>query len=667
MRLVYDIETNGLFHNLTTIHCIRAFDIDEGVMYRFDEFNEPIFRGIKLLNDATTLIGHNIINFDNPALLKISKKFNLKLAQAKSIDTIIESKFLFTNLMATDKYVRELPSKLVGSHSLGAWGYRLGEYKGEYGKKIKGEEEEAYVARVWAKGSQEMYDYCEQDVMVNVKLYEALKTQKIKRGTPQRALDIEHQFATIISRQERQGVFLDVPKAIALEDVLRDEASKALDTLLDSYKPKWFTENPPEAQRTKFEYEGVEYPHVRISKTSRKKTITCPLTGKQLKTTNVLAGSCYTTISLETFNPNSGNHITRWLTEDYGWTPSEFTKGSKEKYPNEPTKWTPSTDGDTLETLTFDGVKELQHYQMITKRLGQLADGDNALLKKYTKESRIHGRCDTLGAVTRRCTHSTPNLAQVPANRAPFGEEFRDLFTVPEGYKMIGCDGKGLELRVLAHYLYSFDKGAYADVVLNGDIHTKNMNDAGLSSRDDAKTFIYAFLYGAGSMKLGEIVLPNGSAEEKEAEGKRLINKFTSSNPAIKFLLTDIKRLAKDRKYVLDIDGNKLFIRSVHSSPNLVFQSCGAILMKYWLVEVDRVLQERGYENTDDVRHTDRKHDYEFVLNIHDEAQVEGKEEISDTISKIMVEAFPTIGDMLNMNIAIEGDSKVGASWKYTH
>lgn len=932
-RYVFDIEANGLYNEATKIHCIRMFNVDTQVMYRFDQDNEPIFRGIRMLNEATELIGHNIIGYDLPTLHKLHPKFT-KWKDVKLFDTIIISKLACATIDRTDMArVKEgkLPSNLIGSHGLKAWGYRLGEFKGEYGERHKGETDDEYKQRVWTNYSKEMADYCEQDVITNYKLYLHLLKEIEWRQTPQKAIDIEHKFATIISRQERHGVTFDIQKAEQLERTLRTEAEEALEILRNTYKPKWFIKKAPNG--VSIEVDGVEYHDIKEAKVNRRKKIECPITGKVINSTNSLKGSLSIDVSLETFNPNSSNHVIRWLTEDFGWIPTEFTD-----------KGAPKTDADTLSILTFEGIELLQRYQMLLKRLSQLSDGKGALLNKFDRATgKIYGRCDTLGAVTRRCTHcvpmstkaltkqgwkeyhelvigeeilgfdmnkgvktwtkivalnkfkdakvgsignksqklrstaehkwlvsnrstagkyvkqgdftrfnlvsasdinthsailvnapyvnpnldsnfilrlnkynynhledilsfskgqldayllgflladghlkksskaknvswsfsqvkgqiqeatqtalylssekrisagyknkgkkdthkdaynitqtmnsfitsntqhfqqwehettedvwcpttelgtwvmkqdddfititgnSSPNMAQIPSNTAEYGSNFRELCTVPEGYKLVGADASGLELRTLAHYLSLFDGGEYAKVVLDGDIHWKNCMDAGFieqgTKRDKhnpehdrvrayAKTFIYAFLYGAGTMKLGEIVCPNGSREQKEQAGNRIKKQFMKSNPAISQLVTAIKKVAKETKYVVDLDGNSLYIRSEHSAPNLVLQSCGAIVMKYWAVVVDEALQDAGYENSDDVLHTGRTYDYENVLNIHDEAQLEVKAEIAEDVAEIMQESFNITGLQLEMNIPIDGEAQIGTNWSETH
>lgn len=713
MRLVYDIEGNGLYAKVHTVHCIRAYDIDTNTMYRFDKDHEPIFRGIKLLNEADELIGHNIIGFDNPALRKLFPKFTNWNA-IKQFDTIVASKLVFANIMNIDNAkvkAGKMPSNLVGNHGLKAWGYRLDEYKGEYGARLKGESEEDYTRRVWSKYSKEMGDYCEQDVMVNVELYWKIQERMIKNCVPEEALNIEFEFAKLISRQERHGVWFDIDKAEALEKTLLEESAKSMDILEETYTPRYFCDRPAKAgeswipcnmedagELTKTErankktgktdvtyqnLQGVKYKfidgqfmeQVRIAKVKRSKTIEVPCKDggtKSLKTTNIVKGAVYSNIVLESFSPTSGRHIIRWLKEMFDWTPTEFTEKGGVK-----------VDGDTLAVLTFDGIESLQRFQMISKRLSQLSEGKGALLRHYNSEShRINGRCDTLGAVTRRCTHSSPNLAQVPSNTAEYGKDFRSLFTTPKGYTLVGADGSGLELRTLSHYLWYYDEGAYGDIVLSGDIHWKNTQDVGFIGqnvkrdkhnaehdrvRGNAKTFIYAFLYGAGASKLGETVMPNGTAKQKESAGKKMKSKFMKANPSIATLIKEVKDRSEKRKFVIDLTGNRLYIRSVHSAPNMLLQSCGAIIMKYWLVEVENMLQEMGYENTDDVKHTDRPHDYEFVLNVHDEAQIEVRNGLEEEVARICEEAFITVGRALDVNILIEGEAQIGKDWSETH
>src|SRR5690606_31621074 len=184
---------------------------------------------------------------------------------------------------------------------------------------------------------------------------------------------------------------------------------------------------------------------------------------------------------------NSRTHIYKRLKDKYNWKPKEFTE-----------KGTPKVSEEVLESLPYPEAELLNEYLMIQKRISQLAEGHSAWLKMVRPDGRIYGSVITNGAVTGRMTHNSPNLAQVPAVNVPYGKECRSLFTVPDDRVLVGADASGLELRCLAHYMARFDKGAYARELLEGDIHTANQKAAGLPTRDNAKTFIYAFLYGAG-------------------------------------------------------------------------------------------------------------------------------------------------------------------------
>jgi DNA polymerase I-like protein with 3'-5' exonuclease and polymerase domains len=272
-------------------------------------------------------------------------------------------------------------------------------------------------------------------------------------------------------------------------------------------------------------------------------------------------------------------------------------------------------------------------------------------------DGRIHGQVDTLGAVTRRCTHSKPNMAQVPSGKSFMGHECRSLFTVPKGKKLVGCDAEGLELRTLSHYMAIFDGGEYGRTVDEGDkdkgtdIHTVNQKGAGLPTRDDAKTFIYAFLYGAGDEKIGTIV--GGSKKE----GKKLKQKFFKQIPAIKKLVDAVKTKAEDSGYLLSLDGAKYHIRSSHSALNTLLQGAGALVMKYYLVILDDLLQESYTPGTH----------YEFVGNIHDEVQIECDEDIAQDIANIAVSAFDIVTAKLNFRVPLRGKAEIGDSWNDTH
>ena len=274
-------------------------------------------------------------------------------------------------------------------------------------------------------------------------------------------------------------------------------------------------------------------------------------------------------------------------------------------------------------------------YLTLSKRLGML----KSWLDNVKEDGRIHGRVNTCGAVTGRMTHSNPNMAQIPSDST-----YRQCFVVPEGHKLVGIDASGLELRMLAHYMGDAE---YTDLILNGDIHTHNQKAAGLETRPQAKTFIYAFLYGAGEAKIGSIV--GGGAKE----GAKLKSKFLRSLPALQRLLEKVAKIAGSGT-VPGLDGRRVHVRSEHAALNTLLQSAGAIVMKQALVIASERLAKYRYP-------------YKLVAQVHDEFQVEAPEEYAERVGVIFRNAIREAGRVLDLRCPLDGEYKVGDSWAQTH
>ena len=288
---------------------------------------------------------------------------------------------------------------------------------------------------------------------------------------------------------------------------------------------------------------------------------------------------------------------------------------------------------------------------MLQKRIGQLYEGQNSWIKKYNKVTgRMHGEVVTNGAVTGRMTHNKPNVAQTPSLKSPYGAECRSLWTVPAGKKLVGVDVSGLELRMLAHYMALHDGGVYGREVVEGDVHTANMEAAGLSNRDQAKTFIYAFLYGAGNQKIGSIV------GKGARHGGILKKRFLEGLPALNKLIRGVTKKAKTTGTLKGLDGRPLNIRHQHAALNTLLQSAGALVCKRWAVECEDEIIRRGWQDR-----------VLFVANIHDEIQFEVDEEIAEEWAKIAVECIVRAGQYFNIRVPLTGDANVGNNWKETH
>ena len=599
-RVVFDLETNGFVDYLTKIHTVTFCDLDTNEYVTYDR--DDTYKIVDILQNADEIIGHNIIGFDIPAIQKLYPSFKPK---GKVTDTLVLARLAWNDIKAADlgrvsKGVLE--SKLIGSHSLKAYGQRLGLLKGSFGEDTD-----------WKEWSQSMSDYCVQDVRVTVALYNKI----IEKQLSPQAVELEHKVATIISRQQRYGFLFDIEKANLLYGELVQLKENIHRELLSIF-PIWYSRVE------------VKTPD---KDTKRVKGLPCP--------TYYYKGASFTKLKLNTFNPGSRDHIAYWLKKKYDWKPLEFTPSGK-----------PKIDEQVLVTLEYSEATKLAQYFLLDKRLGQLSEGTQGWLRTVKSDSRIHGSVNTNGAVTGRMTHSSPNVAQVPSASSPYGDRCRELFCVPKGKKLVGCDASGLELRCLAHFMAKYDDGAYAKEILEGDIHSANQEAAGLPTRNTAKTFIYAFLYGAGDEKIGSIV--SGGA----AEGKKLKSKFFKKIPAIKKLVDTVQAVSQTKGFLKGLDGRTLPIRSSHAALNVLLQSAGALIMKQSLVILDEDLQSLGY--------IPGKH-YEFVANIHDEFQIEVNKDIAEIVGKVAQEAIRKAGDTFEFRCPLDGEFNIGNNWYETH
>lgn len=564
-HIITDIETNGLLDTVNKFWCAWIYDSATQEYKGYKDLDEYIDALNVYGTSGYNLVFHNGIKYDVPCLKRLSGKDFVFDPRDCVIDTLVFARLVWSNIKDLDMgLIRSgrLPKELFGSHSLKAYGYRMRELKGTYG-----EQEEA-----WDSFSEEMYEYNRQDVVVTKMLFDKL----LGKGYPWEAVQLEHDIAWVMAKQERNGFVFNRDKAVALYSELagrRDELTKELQEsvppLLTGYKV-YKRDNAKKGIKA-----GVQYP------------------------------------VYETFNPNSRQQIAKVLIEK-GWEPQEVTDTGL-----------PKVDEETLKTAKdIPMTSKILELLLLNKRIGQLAEGSNAWLKLMKEDPndhlwRIHGSVNPNGAVTGRATHSYPNVAQVPANRAAYGEECRELFTVPQGWYEAGVDASGLELRCLSHFLYPYDHGAYVKEILSGDIHTHNQKMAGLATRDQAKTMIYCLAYGGGDAKLGEVV--GGDARA----GKALKDKFFKAIPAYKQLVEDIssslisssewiggthkvkwrKRWHPDSPNleithcILGLDKRVIYVRSEHSALNTLLQSAGALICKKWVCLVEENMRKAGYKH----------------------------------------------------------------------
>ena len=435
----------------------------------------------------------------------------------------------------------------------------------------------------WTKLSQEMIDYCIRDVEVTEAVHQNLM-QNMTCFSPN-CIELEHKVQASVQQQEINGWTLDQPLARDLCATFKERMNEIEEELQQKFPP---------------------IVHERWSEK----------TGKQLKD------------KVEVFNVGSRQQIAKRLSS----LGVRFDKVTD--------KGNPIVDEAVLETIDLPEAKVVSEYLMLQKRYAQV----NSWLEHVKEDGRVHGRVISNGAVTGRMTHQSPNMAQVPASHSPYGHECRSCWTVPEGKKLVGFDASGLELRMLAHYMKDED---YTNEIINGDIHTANQRLAGLESRNQAKTFIYALLYGAGDEKLGSV------AGGGRTTGKKLRESFLNNLPSFAALKDRVSN-ASSRGYLTGLDGRRLQVRSEHSALNTLLQAAGAIVMKKALVILDDYAKLW-------------KLDYKIIGNIHDEVQSEVAEKDAEKFGWLAVECLKAAGLEFNLRCPLDGEYKVGTTWADTH
>lgn len=574
-QIVFDIEANGLTPD--KVWCIVACDIQSGEFTTWSGDDLHCFKDWIKEQDELEVIGHNIIGYDIPVLEQL---LDVDFSKCKVTDTLVMSRLAE-------------PSR-QGGHSLENWGQLLNQPKGEHSD--------------WDNFSQDMVEYCQQDVRVNELVYHRLFLDLANFGN--QSIVLEGQVQRIISKQIKNGWVLDQEKSFILLAELKEKKYELEDKVHQNFKPlpTFIKEVTP-----------------KVKKDGTYSVVGLKFLGEQWTT----AVAPFSRLDYPEFNLGSRQQIGRYL-QYFGWKPETFTE-----------KGQPIVDESVLNKVK--GIPEAEligEYLMVQKRIAQI----QSWLDAVQDNGRVHGYVNANGAVTGRMTHSKPNVAQVPAGNAPYGKQCREVWTVPTGYKLVGMDASGLELRMLAHYMNDKD---YTNEILNGDIHTANQLASGVETRNQAKTFIYAFLYGAGDAKIGSIV--GGSARD----GKRLKEKFLRNTPALRKLRERVG-VASGRGYVLGLDGRRVAVRSEHAALNTLLQSAGAIVMKKALCLLDEYAQLH-------------KIDYKFIGNIHDEIQTEVAEKDAERFGWLATACIEAAGKHYNLNCPLAGEYQVGGDWSETH
>jgi len=489
---------------------------------------------------------------------------------------------VFANCKVTDTLVlsRLLNPMIEGGHSLKNWGTKLGQNKIHF-------EQFDYF-------SEDMLTYCRNDVELTERLYKFLINKTKDFGM---SIELEHKVAQIIQKQHERGFKINVVEAYELQSKFQEDMNDLTTKVRQTFPPM------------KIEEEFI------------------PKSNNKAR--GYVKGVPFTKVKYKEFNLGSRQQIAERLML-LGWKPKKKTD-----------KGHVIVDEKVLSEIhNIPEAKLINRFLMLQKRIAQV----NSWIEGIKEDGRVHGKVITNGTITGRMSHQSPNMAQIPAVYSPYGKECRALWTVNKGYKLVGVDASGLELRMLAHYMNDKD---YIYEVVNGDIHRANQAAAGLESRDKAKTFIYAFIYGAGSAKIGSII--GGST----ADGERAKEKFLRATPSLRSLREKVERVAQ-RRWVRGLDQRKIIIRYPHAALNTLLQGAGAIVMKYALTLLEQYVINKQIKAFP-------------VVNVHDEFQYEVEESRAEEFGRLAVQSIIDAGKKLNIRCPLNGEYKIGNNWSETH
>lgn len=606
-RLVFDLEANGL-HDATTVWCMAATDIDTREKFFFGP--DKIEDGVRLLESYDELIGHNIVEFDLPCLSKLT---SFDIDKIKFVtDTLILSRLLNPDRKAP----ASCPDKSK-PHSLDTWGYRVG-----MGKKVHED---------WSQYSEDMKQRCVGDVDITCLTYQFLLVEMEGHNWAE-SIQIEHDVARIMAEQERNGVYFDIEAARAgvldLENKIKEIDDK-LFPLLPVRIKQYGTE--------------VKKPYLKNGDYSKMVT---SWYGDSLET-GYIAGP-FTRIDFEEFNLNSDVQVKQFLI-DNGWNPVSWNYNNNGEQTSPKLEFSESgTDG-----IKGDTGSLIKERKLWSHRKSQI----EGWIKNVREDQTLPAGANPCGTNTGRMRHRL--VVNVPKAKkyVPYGYEMRSYFAHRPDRILVGYDGKSLELRMLAHYMGDEE---FSEEVVNGkeedgtDVHSKNRERASLPNRDAAKTFIYAFNYGAGDEKLGSIA---GGGRD---EGAELRKQFLANCPSLDKLIKNVKR-ASGRGYLVGLDGRKLWMRRSddgriqrNKALNTLLQSAGSIVMKKAMVILDKSVKEYGLDALK-------------VIDMHDEAQWDVAPKDKEKFIELAKDAMVKAGIHFNLRVPLEADVKVGHNWAETH
>lgn len=596
---VIDIETDDLAATVIWVMCWQNAKTGEMGECRGHDAIKAFFEETR----GSVYIGHNILKFDAPTVVRLCGS---RLSVANCIDTLVLSTLYSPSI--TD------------GHSLDAWGQRLGKDKIHFSD--------------WSHLSEEMVSYCHQDVAITTELFKRLIKTMAKIGFSEKSIEIQHKFTVILEKQRKNGFTFDGERALLLYQQLRSIENSTKDLIHVAFPPKRvlirtgkrFTKD---GRPTSIYTKDVERYHVEDG-----------------------VGGTYQAFEDVPFSIGSPLQRIQKLLE-LGWEPEEFTEKTKKggggnPKPFDKGKMSPSLER-FLEGNDVPEVKLIGQWMTINGRANMV----NTWLDAWNEtDGRIHGKLYV--ADTLRLRHQAPNTANIPAVRVDknghpllgedghFTYESRDLWTARQGRVLVGTDAAGLELRMLAHYL---NRDEFTKQVVEGDPHQYNADVVGIT-RPQAKTLIYAIMYGAAAPKIAKTL---GVSVK---EGAIIRNMFLE-RLGLKELIEECQHEQRNGRVSL-CDGSQVICPSPHAALNYKLQGGGARVMAQGSIFLAQTIRQEGFDSLK-------------VGDIHDEWQFDVAPSDAQPHADAGVDAIRRAGEALSLRVPLDGESKIGKTWAETH
>lgn len=656
-------KENSWVAEVTEVHCIVIRCKLTKKVWRYvsnptvvEHCDGSLIDGWNYLMTALLLIAHNGIDYDMAVLRRlVAPKDHDERDEPPLVDTLVWSRFLYPDMQSHPNLRWMKGTSGGGPNALEVWGRRLKCLKGSF----KGP---------WDRLTQVMLDYCVQDTLVGEKIYDFLLPKMLMWKGQSR---LEHAFSRIISGQSCNGISFDHESAEVFWKHLVGEKARLSDALTKSFP--FLTEEmktPMYWQLHASNDDGMlvirESTKSEVRKAIKKAGLPIGKAMKMVKPGPLKVREIW-------FNPGSDMQVADRLKELYSWKPTRFTDGGK-----------PQVNEDVLAGLDYPEAALINQWRLTEKRITMLRDW--MVRSTHSRDGRIHGSVNTNGTPTARCTHSQPNLTQVTkvisGDDGPiagidgrYGLESRSLFIPRPGWVQVGADASGLELRMLANRTMPYDGGEYAKILLEGDIHTHNMKQIPLlQTRPQSKEIFYAGIYGCGDEKGGKVIMFHKSLTQAqrrvyagrspEIVGKEFKQQLNEGCPALGKAIARAKRWSKEKGYLILLDGRRAPCRSEHSALNTQLQGDGQVICKLsCILAFNRLCKEFGPPSIG-IGSPGR---WSYMLNVHDETQVECEKKIAKRVGTIMAWAYGRAGAKLRCKIETPGDFKVGANWAECH